>query len=136
MCFALSACPALSVEDLSGCAWSWHPFCGGSSFFLTGMGGMDEQPADLRGLLREIKLEAKLADAQAWCAEEEVDSLASLAGYVKDKAIADSLIGRLQIKPGKAKARELLELIAKRASSQPAGPVQMLHVKRQVSDQI
>ena len=84
----------------------------------------------------EIKLEAKFADAQAWCVEEEVDSLASLAGNVKDKAIADSLIGRLQIKPGKAKARTLLELIAERALSQPTVPVQMSHVKRQVSDQI
>ena len=95
--------------------------------------------ADLRGLLRELKLEAKLADAQAWCADEEVDSLTMLARYVKDKAIADSLIARLQIKPGKAKGRTLLELIAERAPSQPAkaGPVQkMSHIKRQVSDQI
>ena len=101
--------------------------------------GDSDFTAELRGLLRELKLEAKLADAQAWCADEEVESLAELARTVKDRAFADSLIARLQIRPGKAKARNLLEVIAERARAQQAEPAKSgraPHINRQVSDQI
>ena len=73
----------------------------------------DELSAALRVLLRGLRLEAKLAMARAWCDEEEVESLSELARTVRRKAFADSLIAKLELKPGKAKALNLLEDIEK-----------------------
>ena len=75
--------------------------------------------AELRGLLRKLKLEAKLGVMRAWCDEEEVESLEDLARWVRKKEYGDALVAKLELKPGKAKASKLLELIAEHATQQP-----------------
>ena len=90
----------------------------------------DELNAELRGLLRKLKLEGKLATMRAWCDDEEVDSLADLARAVRRKAFADSLIAKLELKPGKTKALNLLEDIEK------AGQAEAPPTARQLSGRI
>ena len=90
----------------------------------------DELNAELRGLLRKLKLEGKLAMIRAWCDDEEVDSLAELARTIRRKAFADSLIAKLELKPGKAKALNLLEDIEK------AGQAEAPPTARQMSGRI
>ena len=67
---------------------------------------------------------------RAWCDDEEVESLEELALSVRRKEFADSLIAKLELKPGKSKALNLLDAIAK------AGQAEAPPTARQMSGRI
>jgi hypothetical protein len=138
---ALLSAAQLSPSTPSGRSWSakfrslpsvkvrevYRSMVGGSSSKGSVLGGAagaeppgDEFVAELASLLAELRLERKLGAMQAWCEDEEIEAMTELARIVKKKAFADALIAALELKPGKAKAVNLLDLIAERAAKRPA----------------
>ena len=81
--------------------------------------------AELLELLRALKLEGKLSVLQEWCKDEEVESFDEFARIVRKKQFGDALVVRLQLKPGRAKAINLLEMIAERAAKPATLATQM-----------
>jgi hypothetical protein len=108
--------PSFKVRELYGKMTG-----SGSSGGNAGGADEDDDPfaAELRGLLRGLKLGEKLAAMCEWCEEEEVESMDDLARWVRRKEYGDALVAKLGLKPGKAKASKLLETIAERAAQPP-----------------
>ena len=99
---------------------------GGGSSSSVGGGGEtaasedDALNAELRELLRHLKLGAKLADMRAWCDEQGYDTIAEV---IEGEESEDEFVKSLSMifKPGKAKILlKRMKEMAKRAEPKPA----------------
>ena len=92
-----------SMDDKGLSSWYQRVRRLGGSSSGGSSGAVEEKVPGLRSLLKKAKLEKKLAEAEAWCEQEGVESMS----YLKEVEMEDDLVQALNLKNAQARMLRL-----------------------------